>query len=42
MNSMPNRQLLIETQGETIEAIFSYLNLNEGNEIKYATCCNEQ
>jgi hypothetical protein len=30
MNSMLNWQLLIETQGETIEASFPYLNSNEG------------
>jgi len=42
MNSMLNWQLLIETQGETIETIFPYFNSNEGSEIKYATCCNEQ
>ncbi len=42
MNSMPSWQLLIETQGETIEENFPYLNSNEGSEIKYATCCNEQ
>lgn len=42
MNLMPNWQLLIETQGETIEEDFPYLNSNERNEIKDATCCNEQ